>query len=141
MPDPWSCAYKLNQLRLKLAQETHIVLGEEPQIFDFVFQVRDTFYPHTKSETTVFLRIDAAIFKHVGVDHTTAQYLYPTTSLAHCTSFALTDGTTDIHLRGWFGKWEVRWAEAHLGIVTEKLLHKIVQCLFQIGKRHMLVDV
>ena len=41
------------------------------------FRQRDTLQSYTKSKAGVFLRIDAAHFKYMGMNHTTAKDLDP----------------------------------------------------------------
>src|SRR5690554_6606021 len=91
---------QLNQLCLKLAQETHIVFRKQPEVLDFVLEVGDALNTHTKCKTTVFPGINPTVSEHIRIHHTAAQYFYPTASLAHCATFTFTNGTADVHLGG-----------------------------------------
>ena len=80
------------QLRqLKLLQELQVVLEEQPQVVDAVFQHGDALHAHAESETRVFLRVNAAGDEDIGVAHATAEDFNPTRVLTDVAAFAATD--------------------------------------------------
>ena len=61
--------------------------------------------------------------------------------LADVAALAATDVARDVHLRRSLGEGEIRGTETNLGALAEELLHKVIQGLFQVGKRDVLIDV
>ena len=45
---------------LELSEEADVVLGEEAEVLDSVFEVGDTLHAHSEGKTAVLLRINAA---------------------------------------------------------------------------------
>ena len=127
--------------QLKLLQELQVVLEEQPQVVDAVFQHGDAFHAHAESEARVFLRVDAAGNEDVGVAHATAEDFNPTRVLADVAALATTDVARDVHLRRGLGEGEIRGTETHFGALTEELLHEVVQGLLQVGKGDAFIDV
>jgi hypothetical protein len=56
--------------RLKLAQETSIVLREETKVAHAIFQVGDTLNTHTEGITRIDIAVDTASLKIMRVNHT-----------------------------------------------------------------------
>ena len=77
--------------RFKLFQETDVVLEIEPEVAHLVFEHCDALNAHTEGETGIFLAVDAAVFQHVGVNHSTAQNLEPAGALADVAALAAAD--------------------------------------------------
>ena len=126
---------------LELRQETYVVFGEHTEVLDLIFQVGDTFYAHAERESGVARGIYAARFKHIGIDHSASEDFHPSGVFAECASFAAAEITAYVHLRTWLCEWEIAGTQTYLGIGAEHLAGKVQQSLFQIGKRHMLVDI
>ena len=116
--------------RLELLQETHVVLGEHAQVGHVIFQVGDAFDTQTKGVTRINGAVYAAGFKHIGVYHATTKDFNPTCMLAESTALAATDVARDVHFCAWFGEWEIAWAQADVGVGTEKFACKGEQHLF-----------
>ena len=126
---------------LKLAEETDIVLGEQTQVLDAIFEVRDTLYAHTERVSAVLLAIDAAGLEYVRIHHAAAEDLYPPRSFAERTTGTAADITTDIHLGAGLGEGEITRTQTDLGLGTEHLLAEIKQRLAQVSKADVLVDI
>ena len=75
---------------LEFAEETHVVLAEHAQVFYHILEVGNALNAHTKCITSIDLTVDAAKFKHIGVDHATAEDFYPTGVLTEATALAAT---------------------------------------------------
>src|SRR2546426_5895217 len=69
--------------RSELAEESEVVLEEEPDLGDAVPQHRDALEPHAEREARDLLGIVAHGAEHVGVHHPGAQHLEPARALAH----------------------------------------------------------
>src|SRR5437762_14131747 len=67
----------------ELAEETEIVLEEEPDLGDAVPQHRDPLEPHPEREAGHLLRIVTHGAEHVGVHHPGTEHLEPARALAH----------------------------------------------------------
>ena len=61
--------------------------------------------------------------------------------LAERAAFPPADVATDVHFRAWLGKWEIGRAQAYPGVIAEHLFREQQQHLFQVGERHVFVDV
>lgn len=72
----------------ELEKETAVILREQTQILDLILQVGDTLYTHAKGEACIFLAVNAACLKHVGIHHTATEDFYPACTLAERTTFA-----------------------------------------------------
>jgi len=127
--------------QLKLFQELQVVLEEQPQVVDAIFQHGDALHTHAEGEARVLLRVDAAGNEDVGVAHAATQNLNPTRVLADVAAFAATNVARDVHLRRGLGEGEIRRTETHLGALAEELLYEVIQGLLQVSKRHVLVDI
>ena len=77
--------------RFELFQESDVVLEIESQVAHLVFEHSNALNAHTEGETSVFLAVDAAVFQHVGVNHSAAQNLEPSSALADVAAFAAAD--------------------------------------------------
>lgn len=75
----------------ELEKETTVVFREQAQVLDLILQVGDTLYTHAKGEACIFLAVNAACLKHVGIHHAAAENLYPARTLAERASFATTE--------------------------------------------------
>ena len=66
----------------KLVEETAVVLGEEAQVLDLIFEVRDTLDTHAECEAGIFLGVDTACFEDVGVHHAATEDFDPAGAFA-----------------------------------------------------------
>ena len=82
---------RLTSRQLKLLQELQVVLEEQAQVVDAVFQHGDAFHTHAEGETGVFFWVDAAGSEDVGVAHATTQDFNPTCVLADVAALATAD--------------------------------------------------
>ena len=96
---------------LKFSQESHVVLAEHAQVFNHVLEVGDALNAHAKGVACVYLAVDAAKLKHVGVDHAAAQNLYPTGVLAETAALATAQHARYIHLGTGLGEREIAGAQ------------------------------
>ena len=125
----------------ELQQEPAVVFREQAQILHLILEVCDAFDTHAESESCIFLAVDAAGFKHVGVYHAAAEYLYPACTLAERTSLASAEIAGDIHLGRRLGEREIARTQTDFGIGTEHLAGKVKKRLTQVGKRDTAVHV
>ena len=125
----------------KLFQEPNVIFAEEAQIVDLVFKHGYSFYAHSKSIAGIFITIDAAIFKQVGMHHAAAKYFYPAAMFANVTACSITDQAADIHFGAWFGEWKIGRAETDFNFFPKHFLHEEIECLFQVSKRNMLIYI
>ena len=126
---------------LELRQETYVVFGEHTEVLDLIFQVGDTFYAHAERESGVARGIYAARFKHIGIDHSASEDFHPSGVFAECASFAAAEITTYVHLRTWLCEWEIAGTQTYFGFRPEHFTSKIKQCLLQVGKRYILINI
>lgn len=75
----------------ELEKETAVIFREQAQILDLILQVGDTLYTHAEGEACIFLAVNAACLKHVGIHHTATEDFYPACTLAERASFAPTE--------------------------------------------------
>ena len=90
---------KADLSQFKLLQEAQIVLEEQPQVVDAVFQHGNALHTHAEGKACVFLWVDAAGNENIGVAHAATKDFNPTSMLADVAAFAATDVARDIHLR------------------------------------------
>ena len=118
----------------KLFQKPDVVLTEEAQVVDLVFEHGYSFYAHSKSIAGVFITVDAAILKQVSVHHSAAQYLNLSTMFANVAACSATYQAAYIHFGTWLGKWKIGRSETNLDLFTKHFLHKEIECLFEVGE-------
>ena len=78
---------------LELAEEADVVLGEETEVFDTIFEVRDTLHAHTERITGIDFRINTAGLQDVRIHHTATEDLDPSCSFTERAAFAAADIT------------------------------------------------
>ena len=126
---------------MELLEESLVVLGEETQVVDAVFQVGDALHAHAESIAGVDIGVDAAGSEVVRVYHATAEDLHPSRVLAEVAAFAAADVTGDIHLSTRLGEGEIRRAQTDLRVGTKHLSGEGQQYLLEVGEAHALVDI
>ena len=126
---------------LELAEETDIVLGEETEVLDTVFEIGDTLDSHAESITGIDLAVNAARLQHVRVHHSASENLHPSGALAERTAFSAADIATDIHLGTRLREWEIGGAETNLGVSAEHLLGEIQERFAEVRIADILVDI
>ena len=62
---------------LEFLKETGVVFREHAQIFNLIFQIGDTLYPHAEGKTAVNRAVDTASVKDIWIDHSTAENFNP----------------------------------------------------------------
>ena len=105
--------------RLEFFKETNIIFREHTQVFHAELQVGYAFYAHTESEARINLAVDAASVKHIGIDHSAAQYFHPSGVLAEVAALAAAQVARNVHFGRRLGEWEIAWAQAHLCVGAE----------------------
>src|SRR5262249_10598783 len=131
---------KIERAETVMGQPSHIRLEECAQVMHAVFEHGDAVYPHTPGKTLIFVRIEAAIPQHVGVDHPAAENFQPVVAFAK-TNFTFVALALDVDLKRWLGKRKERRAETHLDVIDlEKCLAEFLQDPFQMAKMRTLVD-
>src|SRR4051812_41503756 len=99
----------LSLLMYELLQEPQIVRIEMTNVFNIVFQHRNTFYAHTERKTAVFLRIITSHLQNLRMYHPGTENFQPARLLAHPTTFAAAHRAADIHLSAWLREREKAW--------------------------------
>lgn len=126
---------------LELSQETDIILRIQAQVVDLITDLCDPLYAHAECEAGIHFRVYAEITQHVGVHHAATEYLYPAGMFAQAATAAPAYGTGNVHFGTGFCKGEIRRAETDFCFRAEHFGHKMVQCLFEIGKGNAFIDV
>ena len=114
-----SARVPLSESSLELLEETGVVLREQTQVADSVFEVCDTLYTHAEGIAGVLCAVYAACLEHVGVNHAASENLNPPGMLAEATPTASTNMARYVHLGTGFGKREIAWAQTYSGIFAE----------------------
>lgn len=117
----------ISSLRSELLQESGVVFVQKSHIINLIFQQCNTLQAHTKCETSVFFRVNAAHFKDMGVNHTAAQDLDPAGSFTETASFASALEAGNIHLCAWLCEREVVGTEFRLSLRSEQFFGKLLQ--------------
>src|SRR5579862_8159863 len=84
---------------LKLAQESILVVIEQPDVIDLVPQHRDAIDPDAEREALMLLRIQSARAQHFGPRHAAPQNLKPASARAQSAALLFTHHAADVHLR------------------------------------------
>ena len=126
---------------LELFQEPDIVLRVQPQVIHLIFNLRYALYPHAKCKACVYLRVYTKVAQHIRVHHSATKYFHPAAVFAKVAPAATTYRAGDVHFGTRFCKREVRWPEAHLGMLTKHFSNKVVQRLFKVGKRNVFIYI
>jgi len=126
---------------LEFFEESLVILGEEAQVVDTVFQVGDALHAHAEGIAGVDIRVDAAGSEVVRVDHAAAEDLYPSRVFAEVAALSAADVARDIHLSTRLGEGEVRRAQADLRVGPKHLAGEGQQHLLEVGEAHALVDI
>ena len=113
----------------EFVEESVVVLAEEAQVLDLVFEVGDTLDTHAEGKAGIFFRVDAAGVGHGRVDHAAAEDFDPAGAFAERAALAATKVTADIHFGRGLGEGEVARAETYLGLGAEHLAGEVEQCL------------
>src|ERR1051326_2344621 len=90
----------------KLLQKSHIIFAEEAYVINAILEERGTLDAHAECKTGVFIWIDTAILKHIGMYHSAAENLKPARVFANAAPLALAERATDVHFSARFGKRE-----------------------------------
>ena len=125
----------------KLVEETDVIFREETQVFDLVFQVGDTFHTHTEGIAFVDGGVDAVGFQHCGVYHTATENFHPASVFAESTAITCTNVAGDVHFGRRLCEGEIRGTQADLRVGTKHFSCEGEEHLFQVGERHIFVDV
>ena len=89
---------------LELVQESNVVLIEQTDIVDLEAAHNHTLQTDAEGVAGVFIRVDAAHLKHLGVNHAAAEDLDPALALAERATVAVAAVALDIHLRRRLGE-------------------------------------
>src|SRR4051812_21187375 len=117
----------VQRLEAVMAQPSHLVLQQLPQIGHAVFQYRDAIDAHAPCKTLIDVGIDAAGAQHVRMHHSAAEDLHPILAFAEA-YLALVAPALDVHLERGLGEREERRPEAHVDVLDlEESLAELVQ--------------
>src|SRR6476660_7071640 len=119
--------YSFSQSRLnfispsqrELFQEPEIVLEEQPDVVDAIFQHGDPIHPEPEDEAGEGLGVVADGAQHIGVNHTGAAHFQPSGLLAGPATSARAEDTADVELRSGLDEREVARAEPDLEVRAE----------------------
>src|SRR5687768_7011843 len=117
----------------KLLQEAEVVLVEQSDVVDAVFQNRDTLDPHAERESRITIGIVSDRFEHRRVHHTAAADFEPSRALADRAAAAMAKHAADEDLGARFGIREEARANLHLCVRFEQLARERGQRALQIG--------
>src|SRR5690606_34804502 len=124
----------------KLAQEPKIVLEEQADIVDAVTQHRDALDAHAEGKSRPALGVIPHVEQHLRVYRAGAQDFQPALVAAHPAAGAVAHDALNVHFRAGFGEGKIARAETHRAL-AQKLTRQDRQRAFQVGERHVFVDV
>src|SRR4030095_2433781 len=115
----------------KLPQEPQIILEEQPNVIDTVFQHSDPLHTHPKSKSRNFFRIVTDKLEDRWIDHSCAKDFQPAAGLTYpaglarlMRSAAAADHALNIDLRARLGKREKTWSKSHARVSVKYLPSK-----------------
>jgi hypothetical protein len=102
----------------------------------------DSIYAHSKSKSTVYIRVNSTHFKDFWMYHSRPEKFYPSASRTHPTisSFSLTNLTTDIDFSTWFCKRKYTRTKTGKRLFSEKLFHGSIESPLKISKSYSFPD-
>ena len=89
------------------------------------------FYTHAKSEAGIFLRIDAASFENVGMDHAGSGDFVPT-GFTEFAASTVTESTSEVDFKRRFGKLKMERTQSGFGVGAIKVAGEIVNDAFEV---------
>ena len=122
------------------AKKTLIVLIEQSDVIDFVFEHGNTLYSDTERESGVFFCIDAADFQHIRMNHPASEYFDPTFVFANTATVTAANKAGYVNFTGGLGKREVMRTEAGFCFGTEHSLCELRKNALQIAHSNALID-
>src|SRR6185312_8946539 len=125
---------------LELLEEAQVVLVEEPDVFDLVFEDGDALDADAPREARVPLGVVADGFEDGRMHHAAAAELDPAGLLAHRAAAAVALPAAQVDLRARLGVREEARTEPHPRRRREHLLREREQRAFEIRERESLAD-
>ena len=121
-------------------QESNVVLIEQTDIVDLEAAHNHTLQTDAEGVAGVFIRVDAAHLKHLGVNHAAAEDLDPALALAERAAFTVAAVALDIHLRRRLGEREVMRTETNNRVLAVQLLCEQLENALQVAHADALID-
>ena len=88
-----------------------------------------------------YIRIDTAVFEHVGMNHPRAKHFNPAAAFADVAPFALAEHALHVYFHTGFRKREERRTEADFGLVAKQPFHKSGQVCFEVRHTDVFIHV
>src|SRR5665213_3023229 len=104
----------------ELAQESFLVVIEQPDVIDLVPQHGDAVDADAKREALVLLRIESARPQHFRPRHAAAQNFEPAGARAQSAALLFANHATNIHLRAGRRERKIAGAKTQLGFRAEQ---------------------
>ena len=125
---------------LELVQESNVVLIEQTDIVDLETAHNHTLQTDAEGVAGVFIRVDAAHLKHLGVNHAAAEDLDPALALAERAAFTVAAVALDIHLRRRLGEREVMRTETNDRVLAVQLFGEQLEDTLEVRHADALID-
>ena len=127
--------------RFKFLEEAEVVLEVVTEVIDLPFEHSDALKSHSECESAVFLRVYAAGFEDVRVNHTGTEYFEPTGAFADIAAFAVAYVAAYVNFGRRFGEREVTWPHTYLSIRAEHFAGEKKYGLLEVRECDILVNV
>src|SRR5437899_2485725 len=124
---------------LELPQEAHIVLQEQAEVGDVVLEHRQAVQPGTEGKAGIVFWVDAAIPKHLRVDHAGAQDLQPA-ALTAAAAGAAADSARHRRPDARLCEGEMIAHDPNAPFRTKERASEILDRALQVGKADFVVD-
>src|SRR6185436_13739576 len=124
----------------KLFKKSQVVLVEQPDVLDLIFEDRDALDADAEGEAGVALRVVPDGLEHRGMDHAAAAELDPPGLFAHRAALAVALPAAQVDLGARLGVREEARAEADARRGRERLLREREQRALQIAERQPFAD-
>src|SRR5680860_1336345 len=111
----------------KTVGEPKVILIEQAQIRDTVFQHGDSLYPHAKGETGVSFHIVVHKSEHVGINHARSQDLQPSTLTTYPAAVTSAHHAGHVYLYGRFCEGEKMGSHANATLLPKHSPNEDVQ--------------
>src|SRR5574344_1147167 len=112
--------------RFKFLEEAEVVLEVVTEVIDLPFEHSDALKSHSECESAVFLRVYAAGFEDVRVNHTGTENFEPTVAVAYVATY--------VNFGRRFGEREVTWPHTYLSIRAEHFTGKEEKRLLEVSE-------
>src|SRR5689334_7509813 len=122
-----------------LVEESHIRIVKDSDVRDVVAEHGDARRSHPECPASVFVGIQSCRVDHRRVDHSRAEYLHPSGSLAAGAAGPMTELALDVHFGRRLGEGEIARTEPRPRFAEESI-REVSERGFEVDEAHTLVD-